>query len=103
VSDAVIIAVVAALGGAGSAGFWAWLTARRNTSGQVSTTPAEILWQQTQQMLTAIQGERDKAVEQRDKLLDTVGTIGPTLASIDSSLRTLLVEVSALTSATPEP
>jgi hypothetical protein len=95
------IATVLATAGAllGGGGLWAWLQSRRLNSGQVITTPAEILWQQNQQFLAAIQAERDKAVEQRDKLLDTVGTISPTLASINSSLQKLL-ELSATGSGT---
>ena len=97
------VAAVLATAGAllGGGGGWAWLQSRRLNSGRITTTPAEILWQQNQQFLSAIQAERDKAVEQRDKLLDSVGTIGPTLASIDLSLRKLL-EASATTTSTTD-
>jgi hypothetical protein len=97
------IATVLAVAGAvlGGGGLWAYLQSRRTYSGQVATTPAEILWQQNQQFLAAVQAERDKAVEQRDKLLDTVGTIGPTLASINLSLQKLL-ELSASGGRSPE-
>jgi hypothetical protein len=96
---ATILGTAAAVLGGG--GLWAYLQTRRTNSGQVVTTPAEILWQQNQQFLAAIQAERDKAVDQRDKLLDGYQQLGPTLASIDSSLRKLL-ELSAAASSTPE-
>lgn len=99
-SGATIAAVLATLGTVlGGGGVFAWLQARRLNSGRITTTPAEILWQQNQQFLTTVQADRDKAVDQRDKLLDGYAAIGTTLASIDLSLRKLL-EASAATATT---
>jgi crotonobetainyl-CoA:carnitine CoA-transferase CaiB-like acyl-CoA transferase len=89
-SVAITAAITAVATVLASGGLWAYLQARRTGSGRVITTPAETLWQQMQQMLTGTQARLDKTEEQRDKLLDTVGAIQPTLASIDSSLRQLL-------------
>ena len=97
-SDAVLVAIItAAATGFGSAGLWAFLTTRRTSSGQVVTTPAEILWQQMQQLLTSTQARADKAeeqrdrlIEQRDKLLEGYTAISSTLASINLSLQRLL-------------
>lgn len=97
-SDALVVALLGAIAsGFGGAGFWAWLQSRRTTSGQVITTPAEILWQQMQQLLTSTQeradkaeAQRDKLIEQRDKLLEGYTETSATLASINVSLRRLL-------------
>jgi hypothetical protein len=90
-SGATVAAILATFGAVlGGGGVFAWLQARRLNSGRITTTPAEILWQQNQQFLAAIQADRDRAVDQRDKLLDGYAAIGPTLASIDLSLRKLL-------------
>jgi hypothetical protein len=91
VSNAVLVALItAAATGFGSAGLWAFLTSRRTSSGQVITTPAEVLWQQMQQLVTSTQARADKAEEQRDALLAGYTAISATLSSINSSLQRLL-------------
>lgn len=64
---------VAALLGGGVAAGAAWLTARRNTSGSVRTSEAQILWEQSQQMrqelvdrVNALQKQLDTTKENCD-------------------------------------
>jgi|ERR1017187_100697 hypothetical protein len=47
-----------------------WVIARRQNSGSVRTSDAEEIFKASTSLLSDVRGERDKAIEQRDKLLD---------------------------------
>src|SRR5579863_331666 len=59
---------------------------RRITTGKVSTSDADVLWQQSQAMRDMLLKEKELAESQRDKMMDINGQILPMLESINSSL-----------------
>lgn len=62
----VIIPVAIALGTAMSQ----YLVHRRTSAGQIDTSEAAQLWTQTQAMLTSLQRDKERAEDQRDRLID---------------------------------
>jgi hypothetical protein len=63
-------------------GIVAYLIRRRGTTGTTDTSEAGTLWQQSQAMFTQITAERDKAIEQRDKLMEAQsGQVVPILSA----------------------
>ena len=97
-----MLAVVADTGSAGSnleilyalatvvAGFLGaaitYVARKRVTAGKVSTSDADVLWQQSQAMRDMLLKEKELAENQRDKMLEINGQILPMLESINSSL-----------------
>ena len=59
---------------------------RRVTTGKVSTSDANVLWQQSQAMRDMLLKEKELAESQRDKILEVNGQILPMLESINNSL-----------------
>lgn len=59
---------------------------RRVTTGRVSTSDADVLWQQSQAMRDMLMKEKELAESQRDKMLEINGQILPMLESINNSL-----------------
>jgi hypothetical protein len=62
----VIIPVAIAMGTAMSQ----YLIHRRTESGQIGTSQADALWAQTQAMIASLQRDKERAEDQRDKLID---------------------------------
>ncbi len=62
---ATVLAVVVTVAG----GFGAYFVARRQNTGKVSESSADILWKQSQSMYIDAVKERDRAIEQRDRLM----------------------------------
>jgi hypothetical protein len=64
-----------------------WLTIRRAASGKISTTEARVLWEQAQEMRAELIGQRDKAIEQRERLIESqASAIIPALEGLNKSL-----------------
>jgi hypothetical protein len=59
---------------------------RRVTTGKVSTSDADVLWQQSQAMRDMLLKEKELAENQRDKMMEVNGQILPMLESINNSL-----------------
>ena len=81
----VIVSILLAAGG-----FFAatatYLIRRRVTTGKVSTSDADVLWQQSQAMRDMLLKEKELAESQRDKMMEINGQILPMLESINRSL-----------------
>ena len=63
-----------------------YVARKRVTVGKVSTSDADVLWQQSQAMRDMLLKEKELAENQRDKMLEINGQILPMLESINSSL-----------------
>jgi hypothetical protein len=61
---AIFVFIAAVIGGVVT-----YLIRRRGSSGTTDTSEAGTLWQQSQAMFVQVTAERDKAVEQRDRLM----------------------------------
>jgi len=87
-SSTLLYAVVSIVVGLG--GFFAamvtYFVRRRVTTGKVSTSDADILWQQSQAMRDMLMKEKEMAEQQRDKLMEINGQILPMLENINHSL-----------------
>jgi len=59
---------------------------RRVTTGKISTSDADVLWQQSEAMRNTLQKEKELAENQRDKMIQVNGQILPMLENINSSL-----------------
>jgi hypothetical protein len=82
--------ITALIGAAGliAGGLLTWLTTRRASSGKIGTSEAAVLWEQAQVMRAELVAQLAKAVEQRDRLMESQSAqIGPALAAITESLR----------------
>jgi hypothetical protein len=66
----VIIPVAIAAGTALSG----YMTSRRGSSGRVHTSEADELWEQTRDMMHGLRQDKERAENQRDKLMDMVQT-----------------------------
>lgn len=81
--------ITVAVGAAGA--FFKWLYSRRQTSGKIQTSAADVLWQQAQNMRETLLAQLQKTEEQRDKLIEgQSNTIIPALNSINRSLEIVL-------------
>jgi hypothetical protein len=63
-----------------------YVARKRVTAGKVSTSDADVLWQQSQAMRDMLLKEKELAENQRDKMVEINGQILPMLESINSSL-----------------
>lgn len=52
-----LLGAVAVVAGAAITGLVAWLIARRNTSGEINTTQAETLWEESRTMRTELRAQ----------------------------------------------
>jgi hypothetical protein len=59
---------------------------KRVTAGRVSTSDADVLWQQSQAMRDMLLKEKEMAESQRDKMIEVNGQILPMLESINDSI-----------------
>ena len=59
---------------------------RRVTTGKVSTSDANVLWEQSQAMRDMLLKEKELAESQRDKMMEINGQILPMLENINNSL-----------------
>ncbi len=86
--DSASVAAIATSSGLATGAVLTWLTTRRASSGRTGTSDAAVLWAQAQQMRTELVAQRDKAEEQRDRLIESQATqVVPALASISDALR----------------
>jgi len=84
--------LLAALGGLAT-----YLVSRRLASGRVGTSEAAVLWDQAQKMRAELQGERDKAMEQRDRLIESQSAqVLPVLQLVIDSLRQITESLARL-------
>ena len=80
---AAIVGGAAAIGGS----LLTWLSSRRVSRGKIGTSEAAILWEQAQLMRTELVAARDKAEQQRDRLIESQATqVLPALAHISDAL-----------------
>lgn len=93
VTLAAYIAVAAAVSGGLSAVAGHWV-ARRAASGRVATSDAAVLWAQAQDMRTMLLAEKDKAEQQRDRLIEayTQQTF-PVLTEVNAAVMSLSTAV----------
>jgi hypothetical protein len=63
-----------------------YVARKRVTAGRVSTSDADVLWQQSQAMRDMLLKEKELAESQRDKMIEINGQLLPMLESINSSL-----------------
>jgi hypothetical protein len=80
-----IVAIIAVV-----SGLSVYFVSRRTNSGTTRTSEAATLWQQSQSMFIQITAERDKAIEQRDRLMSAQSEqVIPVLSSILSAVNQL--------------
>jgi len=79
-------------------GLVAFLLRRRRESGSTKTSDADALWVQTQALMVQLSKDKDRAEEQRDRLLVLQsGTLLPALGLVNEtlvSMKILLADVS---------
>jgi hypothetical protein len=81
----IVVALVTVVGGFLGAAI-TYLARKRVTAGKVSTSDADVLWQQSQAMRDMLLKEKELAESQRDKMIEINGQLLPMLESINSSL-----------------
>ena len=85
----VLAAVVVVLVGAAT-GLATYLNSRRSGSGKVATSEAAVLWQQSQDMRAMLLTEKERAEEQRDKLIAAyTEQVLPVLSSVNQLVQDL--------------
>jgi uncharacterized membrane protein len=95
---AIIVFAIAGLGGA-----VAYLARRRETTGSIRTSDAAVLWEQSQKMRAEMEAQRDKAIEQRDRLIESQSSqVLPVLQLINGSLRQITDSLARLESGSHE-
>ena len=77
-----LVTVVAGIFGAAITYF----SRKRVTVGKVSTSDADVLWQQSQAMRDMLLKEKELAESQRDKMIEINGQLFPMLDNINSAL-----------------
>ncbi len=93
---AAVISVTVAVSGALSGLLGHWL-ARRAASGKVATSEATVLWDQAQKMRAELVAQRDKAEEQRDRLIESQSAqVLPVLQLVIDSLRQITESLARL-------
>lgn len=91
-----LVTLAAAIGGIIS-GVASYLIRRRAQSGQVATSDARTLWDQSQEMRAQLLAQLIKVEEQRDKLLEVAtGQVSPAFAEINASLKLIVEGMSEL-------
>lgn len=82
---------------AGAGGFATYFVSRRTAGGRVGTSEASVLWQQAQKMRAELEAQRDKAVEQRDRLIESqTSQVLPVLLALSDSLRQITESLARL-------
>jgi hypothetical protein len=81
----IVIALVSVVGGFFGAAI-TYFARRRITAGRISTSDADVLWQQSQAMRDMLLKEKEMAESQRDKMIEVNGQFLPMLESINNSL-----------------
>jgi hypothetical protein len=80
-----------------AAGLGGHLLGRRAASGKVGTSEASVLWEQAQKMRAELETQRDKAMEQRDRLIESQsGQVLPVLQLVVDSLRQITESLARL-------
>ena len=80
-----VVSVVLVFGGFFAATV-TYFVRRRITTGKVSTSDADVLWQQSQAMRDMLLKEKELAESQRDKMMEINGQILPMLENINNCL-----------------
>jgi hypothetical protein len=84
------VSVIVAVGAAVGAPIVSYQTTKRRNSGRVSVSEASVLWQQSQEMRSMLLAEKEKAEEQRDKLVNAYSAeIIPSLAQLNTAVKDL--------------
>ena len=92
-----LVAAVAGLVSAVLGSTVTYLVSRRTNSGNVNTSPAEVIFAQLQQMYTSTEARAERAEGQRDKLIDSQGTsVAPALEEINRGLSQMLMLIEQL-------
>lgn len=74
-----------------------YLVRRRETTGSTRTSDAGVLWDQAQKMRAEMEGQRDKAIEQRDRLIDSQSSqVLPVLQLVIDSLHQITESLARL-------
>jgi hypothetical protein len=81
----IVYALVTLVGGFLGAAI-TYFARRRVTAGRVSTSNADVLWQQSQAMRDMLLKEKEMAESQRDKMIEINGQLFPMLDNINSAL-----------------
>jgi hypothetical protein len=90
---AAVIAVATAVSGGLSGLLGHWMT-RRAASGRVATSEAAVLWQQAQDMRAMLLAEKEKAEEQRDRLIEAyTQQLFPLLSEVNATVSALAAAV----------
>lgn len=89
--DPVWLAAIVPAVGAVTVGLMNLLTSRRTSGGRVATSEAGVIWEQTRAMLDGLRRDKERAEDQRDRLLDLQETqIMPSLEAIAKSQQHVL-------------
>lgn len=82
---------------ASASGLATYLVSRRSSSGRIATSEASVLWEQAQKMRAEMQSERDKAIEQRDRLITSQSAqVLPVLQLVIDSLHQITESLARL-------
>lgn len=96
-ADLGLLAGVAAFILASVGGLATYLVSRRSASGRISTSEAAVLWEQAQKMRAELEAQRDKAAEQRDRLIESQASqVLPVLQLVIDSLRQITESLARL-------
>jgi hypothetical protein len=88
-----IVGIFVGVSGAFFGGLMGWLAIKKKNSGKIETSEASSLWNQTQILIQSLQrdkelaeSKRERAEEQRDRVIDTIQTqMVPALTTIRTS------------------
>lgn len=86
---AAVVTVAVAVAGGLSTLLTHWLN-RRAASGRVATSEAAVLWEQSQDIRAMLLAEKNKAEEQRDRLIEVyTGQMFPVLTEVNTAVVSL--------------
>jgi hypothetical protein len=95
--DLYALAGLAALVGGAGTGTASYLIRRRASGGRVGTSEAATLWAQSQEMRGQLLAEKQKAEEQRDRLMTIqADQVVPVLTATNESLKQIAASLSML-------
>ena len=89
-----VVAALAGLGGAGLGYVFKYWSDRRNNSGQIETSSADVIWQQSQNLHDMLmkqneneRADKERAEKQRDRLIESqAGHVVPALTALNQSM-----------------
>ena len=99
--NAVVLAALVGGAAAVAGSVLAFIAGRRTSQGRIGTSEAAVLWEQAQQMRTELVAQRDKAEQQRDRLIESqTTTVIPRLAAINDALAQIAASLTKIEGAT---